>query len=381
MQPVPDDQAGPRPGLPLRRRSKGALLRLLGTKQNCQTLRSAAFRKQAAHANSTGRNRTKDFVIPDSSSAKRQAPRGKGKWKQWTPDAVLRAAFAKENMVIRHVAKQVDGGSASHAADCKFFASELIMRGQRDGLSKFLEEALKDVGMFDFALTNMIFDETELEINLKSFGLGSWSILASHAQMTFCVNDQTHDFDFIRAPAAFPNKQATTMWPALCAGEGGLWPGLSAVAARVRAVLVTCDAAPANIKLLSHLQSVLDQRTLLLPLLCLQHRTGNVIERVTKLLGVLTGSFSVAKTLRSGSVVKRLAGHVRDVLAENLQVFDRVPPGVVEEWAAGQACAKAIFKLVLQGRDDDKASGACQRFLNFFASPWTGPTAGEGSGQ
>ena len=45
----------------------------------------------------------------------------------------------------------------------------------------------------------------------------------------------------------------------------------------------------------------------------------------------------MAKTLRSGSVVKRLAGHVRDVLAENLQVFDRVPPGVVEEWAAGQA--------------------------------------------
>ena len=101
MQPVPDDQAGPRPGLPLRRRSKGALLRLLGTKQNCQTLRSAAFRKQAAHANSTGRNRTKDFVIPDSSSAKRQAPRAKGKWKQWTPDAVLRAAFANDTTCRR----------------------------------------------------------------------------------------------------------------------------------------------------------------------------------------------------------------------------------------------------------------------------------------
>ena len=378
--PAPGDQAGLRPGLPLRRRSKGALLRLLGLKQKGQTLRSEAFRKQATHANSTGRHRTKDFVMPDSSNAKRVAPRGKGKWKQWTPEAVLRTAFAKENVGIRHVAEQVDGGSASHAAECKFFASELIMRGQREGLSKFLEEAQKDVGMFDFALTNMIFDETELEINLHSFGHGSWSILASHAQMSFGVNDQIFDFDFIRAPVALPNKQATTMWPSLCAGEGGLWPGLSAVAARVRAVLVTCDAAPANIKLLSHLQSVLDQRTLLLPLLCLQHRTGNVIERVTKLLGVLTGSFAVAKTLRSGSVVKRLTGHVRDVLAERLQIFDRVPAGVAEEWAAGQACAKAIFKLVLQGRDEDKASGACQRFLDFFASPWTGLTAREGSG-
>ena len=134
MQPVPEDQAGPRPGLPLRRRSKGALLRLLGMKQNFQTLRSAAFRKQAAHANSTGRNRTKDFVVPESSNAKRQAPKGKGKWKQWTPEAVLRTAFAKENMVIRHIAEQVDGGSASHAANCKLFASELIMRGQKEWL-------------------------------------------------------------------------------------------------------------------------------------------------------------------------------------------------------------------------------------------------------
>ena len=74
----------------------------------------------------------------------------------------------------------------------------LIWQVPSHGLSKFLEEALKDVGVFDVALTNMIFDETELEINLKSFGLGSWSILASHVQMTFCVNDQTHDFDFIR---------------------------------------------------------------------------------------------------------------------------------------------------------------------------------------
>ena len=74
----------------------------------------------------------------------------------------------------------------------------MIWQVPSHGLSKFLEEALKDVGMFDVALTNMIFDETELEINLKSFGLGSWSILASHAQMTFCVNDQTHDFDSIR---------------------------------------------------------------------------------------------------------------------------------------------------------------------------------------
>ena len=373
------DMAGLRPGAaPLRRRSRGQLLRLLGKKEETKCMRSKQFKAQAAHSNSTGRNRTRDFLLPEASSSKRVSTAGRGKWKQWTPEAVLRTAFANENMAVRHVADQVDGGSASHSADCKLFAAELIMLGQQDGLSKFLEQAKQDSGSgtLDFAINNIIFDETELEINLHSFGLGSWSILASHSQMSFRVNGRTIDNDIIRPPMAIPNKQAVTMWSALCSGEGGLWPGLSYVDAKVRAILTTCDAAPANIKLLKHLQCVLDDRTLLLPFLCMQHRTGNVVERVTKLLGVLTGSFAVAKTLQSGTVVKKLTKHVRDVLAERLQVLDRVPPGLADEWASSQVCARAIVRLVRQGQDEGAGAKAWERFFSFFHGPWTGHPLG-----
>lgn len=64
-----------------------------------------------------------------------------------------------------------------------------------------------------------------------------------------------------------------TSKPARCGQHFAQVMGLSTVPAQVRVVLVTCDAAPANIKLLGHLQSVLDPKTLLLPFLCLQHRT------------------------------------------------------------------------------------------------------------
>ena len=86
-------------------------------------------------------------------------------------------------MPSRHVADQVDGGSASHASECRFFAAQLVMAGQQRGM-QIVGEKGKRTGL-KFAMTNMIFDETELEVNLQSFGLGAWSILASHAQLTF----------------------------------------------------------------------------------------------------------------------------------------------------------------------------------------------------
>ncbi|CAL1159390.1 unnamed protein product [Cladocopium goreaui] len=313
--------AGHRPGLPLRRRSRAALLRMVGKKQERQRLKAEAFKQQAAHTNRSGRNRTKDFLIPSSLEGRRTATKGQGKWKQWTPDAVLRAAFASENMASRHVAGQVDGGSASHASECRFFAAQLVMTGQQRGMQIVVEKG-KRTGL-KFAMTNMIFDETELEVNLQSFGLGAWSILASHAQLTFGFSDEFQDFDILRLPVAIPNKKASTMWPALCAGLGGLWPGLSTLPAK--------------------------------------YRTGNVIERITKLLGVLTGAYAVAKTLRSGVVVRKLVAEVRNILQEEMQILQRIPDGLAEEWAFGQVCAKQILALVKQGDEEQGLSDVLRK--------------------
>ena len=363
--------SGRRPGPSFRHKSRAALLRLLGQGKKRKAEKAAAFESQAAFANSTGRNRTPDYSMPSSVGFKAVGQKGPGKWKKWTPEAVLRTAFASENAAVRQVAEQVDGGSASHSALCKLFVAGLIFKQQEAGFARFLEQ--HEDGL-EYALTNMMFDETELEINLHEVGLGAWSILASHSQMTFKEKDKDPvDFDFIRVPVALPNKQAATMWPALCAGEGGLWPGLSDVRAKLRAVLVTCDAAPANLKLLGHLTSVVDAKTLVLPFLCLQHRTGNVIERATKLLGTLTGSYAVAKTLRSGAVVRKLTANVRSILAQKLVVVDQVPPGLEGEWATGRVVAKKILELALGCDDENDQAGIGKEFLQFFGGPWTGP--------
>lgn len=370
-----------RAAVPLRHKSRGALLRLLGPKQKRQAEAAKAFQSLARHANRTGRNRTADYNVPGSGVCKGVCKTGKGKWKTWTPDAVLRSAFASEGMAVRHVASQVDGSGHRHAAECKHFAAQLVMAGQKDGLAQFLAQAAHEAPrgdhVFDFALTTFMFDETELEVNLYELGLGAWSVLASHAQVSFRLNGHTHDFDMIRAPVAIANKQAVTMFPALCAGSGGLWPGLSTISSKIRAVLVTCDAAPANVRLLNHLLSVQDPRTFLLPLKCVQHRAGNVIERVTKFFSVLTGAYAVSKTLRSGHVIRRLTHHVRDVLASQLVVIDQVPDGVEEEWASGRVWAKQILDLVKHGGEVDQAKAdAPTRFLEFFAGPWTGQFLG-----
>ena len=352
----------------------GFLLRLLGRKQERKREKQKAFRAQAAYSNRTGRHRTQDFQIPSKCERAAKEKGGTGKWKGWTADAVLRAAFAKETSTVRGVSDQVDGSSGSHASLCKLFAAQLIMQGQERGLKDFLRNAQAEAGPegFSFALSNMIFDETELEICLQGFGVGAWSVLASHSQLTFRLGGKTHDFDIVRSPVAIPDKKAHTMWLPLCAELGGLWPGLSPVPAKLKVVLTTSDAAPTNIRLLKHLQCCLDKTTLFFPFLCLQHRTGNVVERVTKCLGVLTGCYAVAKTLSSGSAQRKLLEQVREVLSDEvngLVVLDEVPAGMEDEWASGQVWAGQILALSCQGEAQPKRH---KEFLEFFAGPWSG---------
>ena len=108
------------------RMSRATLLKLLGPKQRREREKMEKFKSQARFANSTGRNRTNDFLMPSSAGNSVLARNGKGKWKSWTPEAIQRAAFANENMAVRHTAEQVDGGSASHAIDCRLFLSQLV---------------------------------------------------------------------------------------------------------------------------------------------------------------------------------------------------------------------------------------------------------------
>ena len=205
-------------------------------------------------------------------------PKGRGAWKQWTPEALLRSAFGQATATLRQSAREVDGASAAHvikALDCQ----GSHVQSERNQLSQR--------GML-YHILNMMFDETELEVALTEAGAASWSILASHSQLSIHAAGHDLEVDIARPPRALPRKTASCMLGA-CLDDGGLRPGFIGSDAKFSAFLVSCDQQ------LKHLHSVVSQNVFVFPSLCAQHRNGNVIERGTKHLGILPGSFCVAR--------------------------------------------------------------------------------------
>ena len=365
----------------LQRRRLRALRRAQGQERRVKAARRE-HRLQAQSINRSGHGRTEDHHVRSEVGQKRVLTKGKGKWKSWTPDAVLRAGFAAEAMASRDAAKQIDGGSAGATNDCRLFVAQCLDTAQTDGVKKILDQLTSASGgaPLAFAISNLMFDESEFDLNVKGCGEGAWSVLASHAQVTYSWGRECHDIHVIRPPRVLPRKTAATMWPVLSAGLGGLWPGVTSVAATFRTVLVTCDAGTANLKLLRHLNACLPRSASLIVTLCAQHRTGNVIERATKLLGILPGSYAVSKTIKQGNWMRQLGLQVQKVLAADLVIMREEPPGLQDEWAQARVANAALMDLVVKNDSQDGAestggyAATVAKFLKFFPTPWRGPS-------
>lgn len=339
--------------------------------------RRQAFRLQAMASNASGRHRTMDHLLPlQPADDARPKPKGQGAWKKWTPEAMLRAAFGQANASVRQSAREVDGASPSHVIKARTFIANCILDCQKKHIaSERNRQGEKEVL---YQILNMMFDETELDVSLDQDGAGSWSILASHSQLSIHAEGHDLEIDIARPPRALPRKTASCMWGALCLDEGGLRPGfIHSEAAKFSAVLVSCDQHPANIRLLKHLHSVVQQDVFVFPSLCAQHRNGNVIERATKHLGILPGSFCVSKSTRRGKFLNDLKESVRKVLTEKLVVMGAEPPGLQAEWAVARRQAKTFLHMMLQCEDEKpNAKRSRTRFVDdfvaFFPGPWTG---------
>ena len=121
---------------------------------------------------------------------------------------------------------------------------------------------------------------------------------------------------------------------------------------------------------------------MLLPTLCAQHRKGNVVERATKLLGILPGSFAVAKTLQKGKVMQKVSEKVKAMLARRLVVLDAVPADLLQEWSDVKVAQRSFLELVMatsmeQASVPGRRQQAANDFLDFFAGHWTGPGFGQ----
>ena len=164
-----------------------------------------------------------------------------------------------------------------------------------------------------------------------------------HAQLSVALDGaEVQDLDIIRLPQALPHKTASCVWSALALGSGGLGPGNLFARADYPCVVITCDQATANIKLLKHLHARSPSQRFLLPMLCAQHRNGNVVEQITKLLGILPGSYCWAKCSSKGNFLKDLKDAVKKQLEQDLVILIEEPPGVQAEWSQAKKQAKLL---------------------------------------
>ena len=270
--------------------------------------------QQAAAYNRSGRARTSDHRFLEAGSVDGTRPIGRGAWKSWTPEAALRSGFSDEKGAYRQTASQVDGAGHTHAGSSRFVAAGATVCGQEKGLQEWKDASQSD-GFVCF-IHNMMFDESRFDLRPAGRGaLESHSILCSHAQRTVITKSQeVLDEHLVRAPKSLCPMNSSTMWRALSAGSGGYDEALSGFQSGFMAFRTTCDAHSANIKLLKFIGEKLPGPALMLPILCVQHRTGNVIEQVTKFLGNLGGIFCVSKVMAKSHLLAAVKNRVVDYI-------------------------------------------------------------------
>lgn len=181
------------------------------TKKKTRDNRAQSFKWQAMASNASGRHRTMDHMLPlQPLDEGRPKPKGRGAWKQWTPEALLRSAFGEATATVRQSAREVDGASAAHVIKARLFIAKCILDCQSSHVQSE-RNRLSQSGML-YHILNMMFDETELEVALTQAGPASWSILASQSQLSIHAAGQDVEIDIARPPRALPRKTASCMW-------------------------------------------------------------------------------------------------------------------------------------------------------------------------
>ena len=340
---------------------------------------------QARAYNASGRSRNPDYHMPlHEHGLQRQRSQGKGAWKTWSVPAILRAGFSAEKSTHRQIASSIEGAGHRHAAASRFVIAESIMEGQREGLKKLALQVSDEVKPLKlvYAIKNIMFDESTFDLSFADGIRASYSVLCSHAQLTYRVEgrDVVHDEHIPRSPSVLsPVMNSATMHAALSAGPCGFAQTLHGNV-KFLGTLTTSDAHAANVRLLKFVDQELGQNHFFIPSLCLQHRVGNIVEQLTKFLGNLGGNFSVSKVLNKGNLLKALRQKAAAILRERLVLLDETPAAVIEEWSQAQLCAQDLVQLCMSFDElEPTRSGthreAFQRFTTFFAGPWTGPRA------
>ena len=211
---------------------------------------------QGSYMNDSGRGRAKDYAFPSfREGLRRAAPAGSSGWKKWTAAAVLRAGFASESATLRQIAKEVEGGSGAHSGQARFVVARAITQGQEDGAAQLQLTSLR--ALCAFLVRKLMFDESSFDLkadddeaacahSISCAAMGSGPSFREDSLLPADCSwrpGQVCD-DICRPPQSMEAMNSQTMWKALKA-----WSCSQLRAA----MLVTCDAHAANLRLLRHL--------------------------------------------------------------------------------------------------------------------------------
>ena len=186
---------------------------------------------------------------------------------------------------------------------------------------------------FDFYITNNMFDETRLFVGGFGRGTKRQRVLAASGQVTWKArgSDTVQDQRVLRSPEVLSSYTA-----AVCAnvvGKGddpaSVHPVSARPAAQYYGSLTATDAHSVNgllSKWIIAQQSEAGKNFFHLPMFCIQHKTGAVVEKVTKFLGLLSPSFCMASCLSDGDFLDDMEVHMSATLSDVLDVRDPAEP-------------------------------------------------------
>jgi hypothetical protein len=244
-------------------------------------------------------------------------------------------------------------------------------------------------------------DETQLFV--KGFGRGRkrQRVLAAVGQVAWQGPEDlaVTDVDIIRAPTVL--KQYTSACCAqVCAHADdptGILPrsgGDLAINAKYIASILAADKHSVNVLLNKWgccKQRAVGPNRFFVCLYCVQHRTGNIVEQVTKYLGLITPCFCISSMLARGDLSQDLEEYLRPVVDKMLDIVDpttETPAAGQEDQQRHAEFAKELLNLCyvcVMAEDDDggdlqrseernKAHAQRQREADevfaFFRPPW-----------
>ena len=345
-------------------------------------------RAQMIRFNRNGMARTQDYVMYDPSQSMvipgRAKVRGSGAWK-WTLESLCRTAFAAPDRSTRSVIEG-HGGSPASVISSRFVVARCICRGQSRAANRLAAVSKQPGCKLPFFITNNMFDETQLEVLCPS--LLERSVFARHSQITWqSPGGAIQDMDIVQPPRVLSRYTADVCWAALTGEEdvASILPNTTVKpVAEFYGTLTSMDSHSVNKRVVKYLLAKLPPGSFHLATFCLQHKTGHVMEAVTKRLGLIGPCFCIAKQFHHGGMFDSMKNRLRVIVQEELQVLK---PGDVGATDLNKEFGKALLKqCFVHSYEDDEVEGPghavsdqvrarqeiADKFVDFFPTLWQG---------